>query len=421
MSGSKNAVDIIGVVGHPSRSKRGELLCCAYGGRAVDPLFSHAPVENSDHEPNRWRCDCENLSPRTNNDLDMKLYLRVAPELWHLTVCTKLAASSDNEMLVTLNAEPRVHLLRNSYLNFTWHLTRLRGPDRMRITEDLLLSKMVHSIFGTHKLTYHPNGTDKEPVYELDFTPPFKRINIYDELSTILGVQLPDADKLDTPEARDFFDRIATEHGVDCTQPRSCARLLDKLIGEFIEPKLINPTFLTGHPQIMSPLAKWHRSRPGLTERFELFACTKELCNAYTELNDPLRQRELFEQQAKAREAGDDEAQAVDENFCTALEYGLPPTAGWGMGIDRLTMMLTDSHNIKEVLFFPAMRPAPEGHNLLDDVEGGEEGTAAAERGGEDGKLEKGQKQQQPTNNSINKQPKQQQRQKQNKNAAAKN
>uniref|UniRef100_A0A183CGT4 AA_TRNA_LIGASE_II domain-containing protein n=1 Tax=Globodera pallida TaxID=36090 RepID=A0A183CGT4_GLOPA len=156
-------------------------------------------------------------------------------------------------------------------------------------------------------------------------------------------------------QARDFFDRVATDHKVDCAPPRSCARLLDKLVGEFIEPNLINPTFLIGHPQIMSPLAKWHRSRPGLTERFELFACTKELCNAYTELNDPLRQRELFELQAKAskakiaREAGDDEAQPVDENFCTALEYGLPPTAGWGMGIDRLAMMLTDSHNIKEV------------------------------------------------------------------------
>ncbi|NXT96721.1 SYK ligase, partial [Anhinga rufa] len=100
-----------------------------------------------------------------------------------------------------------------------------------------------------------------------------------------------------------------------------------------------------------------HRSHRGLTERFELFVMKKEVCNAYTELNDPFRQRQLFEDQAKAKAAGDDEAMFIDENFCTALEYGLPPTAGWGMGIDRFTMFLTDSNNIKEVLLFPAMKP----------------------------------------------------------------
>ena len=107
----------------------------------------------------------------------------------------------------------------------------------------------------------------------------------------------------------------------------------------------------------MSPLAKWHRSEPGLTERFELFIMKKEVCNAYTELNDPIEQRERFEQQAKDKAAGDEEAQLIDENFCTALEYGLPPTAGWGMGIDRFTMLLTDANNIKEVLLFPQMKP----------------------------------------------------------------
>ena len=107
----------------------------------------------------------------------------------------------------------------------------------------------------------------------------------------------------------------------------------------------------------MSPLSKWHRSVSGLTERFELFVCQKEVVNAYTELNDPVVQRERFQQQSEEKAAGDDEAQVTDENFCTALEYGLPPTAGWGMGIDRITMFLTDSSNIKEVLFFPAMKP----------------------------------------------------------------
>jgi len=107
----------------------------------------------------------------------------------------------------------------------------------------------------------------------------------------------------------------------------------------------------------MSPLAKWHREKPGLTERFELFVFKKEIANAYTELNDPKVQRERFEQQAADKAAGDDEAQPIDENYCLALEYGLPPTAGWGLGIDRLTMFLTDSNNIKEVILYPAMKP----------------------------------------------------------------
>ncbi|MCO5563859.1 hypothetical protein L7F22_017509 [Adiantum nelumboides] len=110
----------------------------------------------------------------------------------------------------------------------------------------------------------------------------------------------------------------------------------------------------------MSPLAKWHRSIPDLTERFELFVNRHEVCNAYTELNDPVVQRERFMEQTKNKQLGDDEAMPVDESFCTALEYGLPPTGGWGMGIDRLTMLLTDSQNIKEVLLFPAMKPHEE-------------------------------------------------------------
>jgi len=139
--------------------------------------------------------------------------------------------------------------------------------------------------------------------------------------------------------------------------------MLDKLVGHFLEEDCINPTFIIDHPQLMSPLAKYHRNQPGLTERFELFVLKREVCNAYTELNDPVVQRSRFEEQAKDKAAGDDEAQMVDENFCTALEYGLPPTSGWGMGIDRLTMLLTDSHNIKEVLLFPAMRPEDNNPN----------------------------------------------------------
>jgi lysyl-tRNA synthetase class 2 len=145
--------------------------------------------------------------------------------------------------------------------------------------------------------------------------------------------------------------------GVECPPPLTTPRLIDRLVGEFIEPTCVNPTFICDHPQVMSPLAKWHRSTAGLTERFELFVNGRELCNSYTELNDPIRQRELFEEQANLKTMGDDEAQLIDETFCQSLEYGLPPTGGWGLGIDRLCMLLNNVVNIKEVLFFPAMKP----------------------------------------------------------------
>ncbi|THG04341.1 hypothetical protein TEA_018033 [Camellia sinensis var. sinensis] len=119
------------------------------------------------------------------------------------------------------------------------------------------------------------------------------------------------------------------------------------LVGHFLEETCVNPTFIINHPEIMSPLAKWHRTKPSLTERFELFVNKREVCNAYTELNDPVVQRQRFADQLKDQQSGDDDAMALDETFCTALEYGLPPTGGWGLGIDRLTMMMTDWQNIK--------------------------------------------------------------------------
>lgn len=215
---------------------------------------------------------------------------------------------------------------------------------------------MVKTIFGSYKIKYHPKGPDDEEV-EIDFTPPFKRIYMIPALEEELKVKLPKPQDFGSPEANKVLKDLCAKFQVECPPPTTSARLLDKLVGEFLEEKCINPTFICDHPQVMSPLAKWHRSTPGLTERFELFIMKKEVCNAYTELNDPLVQRERFEEQAKDKAAGDDEAQLIDENFCTALEYGLPPTGGWGMGIDRLTMFLTDSNNIKEVLFFPAMKP----------------------------------------------------------------
>jgi len=175
-------------------------------------------------------------------------------------------------------------------------------------------------------------------------------------LEEATGTKFPPGTERHTKKTNDFLKKILKQHNVDCSPPRTNARMLDKLVGEFIEEKCISPTFITGHPQMMSPLAKYHRDHPGLCERFEAFVAKKEIVNAYTELNDPFDQRLRFEEQARQKDQGDDEAQLVDENFCTSLEFGLPPTGGWGMGIDRLVMFLTDNYSIKEVLAFPFMK-----------------------------------------------------------------
>jgi len=238
--------------------------------------------------------------------------------------------------------------------------------DLMELTEKLF-SGLVKHLFGTYKITYHVNGHDQPPV-EIDFTPPFKRLNLMEDLEKVTGEKFPPTTELSTPASHQFFDNLCKKYNIECSNPRTTTRLIDKLAGHFLEPQCLNPTFLCNHPQLMSPLAKYHRSIAGLTERFELFICYREACNAYTELNDPIVQREMFELQSKDKDAGDDEAQVIDENFCTALEYGLPPTAGWGVGIDRLVMMLTDSINIKEVLLFPAVKPYIEGEEKREDV-----------------------------------------------------
>ncbi|CAH2070536.1 unnamed protein product [Thlaspi arvense] len=165
---------------------------------------------------------------------------------------------------------------------------------------------------------------------EIDFTPPFRRIKMIGELENVANLNIP----------KDLAKKLTT-----------CWRIL--------EVTCVNPTFIINHPEIMSPWAKWHRSSSGLTERFELFINQHELCNAYTELNNHVVQRQRFADQFKDRQSGDDEAMALDETFCNALEYELPPTIGWGLGIDRLAMLLTDSQNIK-VILFPTMRPQDE-------------------------------------------------------------
>jgi len=290
-----------------------------------------------------------------HNELDMELFMRIAPELY-----LKMLVVGGFERVYEIGRQFRnegIDLTHNpefTTCEFYWAYADYH--DLMQVTEELV-SSMVKDILGTYKVSYQLNGPEADPII-IDFTPPFKRIPMIKGLEEALGIKFPE--NLESDETNTFLSRLADKYNIVCPNPRTTARLLDKLVGEFLEEKCINPTFIIDHPQIMSPLAKWHREDRNLTERFELFMCKKEICNAYTELNDPMVQRALFDGQAKAKAAGDAEAQLIDETFCTALEVGLPPTAGWGMGIDRITMFLTNQNNIKEVLLFPAMKPVVE-------------------------------------------------------------
>lgn len=289
-----------------------------------------------------------------HNDLKLDMYMRVAPELY-----LKMLVVGGLDRVYEMGRQFRnesIDMTHNpEFTSCEFYMAYADMYDLMDMTEELV-SGLVKSIFGQYKVEYHPQGPEG-PTMEIDFSPPFKRLDMIQTLEERLNVEFPSGDTLHTAEGTKFLSDLCIKQNIDCSAPRTSARLLDKLVGEYLEVDCISPTFITGHPQMMSPLAKKHRDRAGICERFELFVATKELCNAYTELNDPFDQRERFAQQADDKAAGDDEAQMIDENFCQSLEFGLPPTGGWGMGIDRLAMFLTNSNNIKEVLLFPAMKP----------------------------------------------------------------
>ena len=284
-----------------------------------------------------------------HNAMDRQLYMRIAPELY-----LKKAIVSGFDRVYEIGKQFRnesIDLTHNpefTTCEFYWAYQDYYGL--MTVTENLLTG-MVQEIKGQLKIQY--NGK------EIDFTPPFKRISMIDELEKQLKISFPKVD-YSSQEMSIFLQKLCEDHKVTVSQPQTNSRMLDKLVSAFIEPLCVNPTLICDHPLIMSPLAKIHRANPQLTERFELFIDGMEYCNAYTELNDPFDQRQRFQNQLLDKSKGDDEAQELDEDFCKSLEYGLPPTAGWGAGIDRLTMLLTDSPSIKEVILFPALKPESE-------------------------------------------------------------
>ncbi|CAA6662091.1 unnamed protein product [Spirodela intermedia] len=288
-----------------------------------------------------------------HNELNMKLFMRIAPELY-----LKELVVGGLDRVYEIGKQFRnegIDLTHNpEFTTCEFYMAFADYNDLMEITEQMLSVRMVKELTGGYKVKYHANGVDKDPI-EIDFTPPFRRLEMIQGLETMANLDIPK--DLSSDAANKYLVDACAKFDVKCPPPQTTARLLDKLVGHFLEETCVNPTFIINHPEIMSPLAKWHRSKPGLTERFELFVNKREVCNAYTELNDPVVQRERFAEQLKDRQSGDDEAMPLDETFCTALEYGLPPTGGWGLGIDRLTMLFTDSQNIKEVLLFPAMKP----------------------------------------------------------------
>jgi lysyl-tRNA synthetase class 2 len=290
-----------------------------------------------------------------HNDLNQRMYLRIAPELY-----LKELIVGGMDRVYELGRQFRnegIDLTHNpEFTSIEMYWAYKDYNDIMEMTEDLLHDLAVH-LHGSPIVTYAPRDSEgklAEPI-TFNFTKPFKRLRILPELESRLGVTFPS--EFDSDEANLWLLALCKKHKVECNPPFTTPRLLDALIAEFLEPECKDPTFIMDHPRAMSPLAKWHRGDLRLTERFELFVNKKELCNAYTELNNPLVQRDEFMKQMKNRDKGDDESMEIDESFLTALEYALPPTGGWGLGVDRLVMFMTSQSNIKEVLLFPAMKP----------------------------------------------------------------
>jgi lysyl-tRNA synthetase class 2 len=222
-----------------------------------------------------------------HNELDMKLYMRIAPELY-----LKMLVVGGMNRVFEIGKQFRnegIDMTHNpEFTTCEFYMAYADYNDLMELTEDML-SKMVYSIHGSYKIEYNPNGPeDKDNKITIDFTPPFKRIPMMKGLEDVLKLKdIPKNTELHLESSRVYFDKLCKAKNVDCSNPRTTARLIDKLVGEYLESQCKDPCFITNTPTIMSPLAKWHRSEPGLSERFELFCNYHEVINAYTELNDP--------------------------------------------------------------------------------------------------------------------------------------
>jgi lysyl-tRNA synthetase, class II len=272
--------------------------------------------------------------------LDVPFYLRIANELYLKRLIVggfewvyEFSRNFRNEgMDRTHNPEFTVLEFYVAYKDYLW---------MMEITEKLL-----------EKTAFAVNGTTKvlSGEKEIDFKAPYKRISMYDAIKEHTGIDVSQKDENGLRE-------VCAQLGLHVDKTMGKGKIIDEIFSEKCENHYIQPTFIIDYPVEMSPLTKKHRSQPGLVERFELIVNGKEIANAYTELNDPLEQRERFEEQSKLMERGDDEAMFIDYDFLRALEYGMPPTSGIGFGIDRLAMLLTNQSSIQDVLFFPQMRP----------------------------------------------------------------
>lgn len=280
-----------------------------------------------------------------HNSLKMDLYLRIAPELYlkrlvvgGLERVFEINRNFRNEG-ISIQHNPEFTMMEFYQAYATYH-------ELMDLTEELI-SAVTRHVHGTTCISY-----GERPV---DLTPPWPRLTLKQALQEY--GQVPSAVLEDAAAARDY----ARQLGIEDTADMGHGRLLTEIFDETVEPKLWQPVFITQYPTEVSPLSRRNAEDPAVVDRFELFITGREMANAFSELNDPEDQRQRFSDQLEAREAGDEEAHAMDEDYLRALEYGLPPTAGEGIGIDRLVMLLTDSPSIRDVILFPQMRPEGEG------------------------------------------------------------
>lgn len=275
-----------------------------------------------------------------HNTLDMELYLRIANELYLKRLIVggfdgvyEFSKDFRNEGMSRFhNPEFTQIELYVAYKDYHW---------MMDLVEEMI-EKVAIALHGSTKVKVGENY--------IDFQRPWKRFTMFEAIQHFTGIDISEMDEAQLAEtARKLKIKVDSSMGK--------GKLIDEIFGETCEGKLIQPTFITDYPLEMSPLAKKHRSKPGLVERFEAICNGKEICNAFSELNDPLDQRRRFEEQLELGKRGDTEAMVLDEDFLRALEYGMPPTAGLGIGIDRLSMIMTNSNSIQDVLFFPQMKP----------------------------------------------------------------